>query len=72
MPPKEGPSVRRPSMSQTDRAKLMASLREEPTTRVNFELEDSKHQKLKILVAKSEHRSIREFFTAYLDSLPDA
>ena len=42
----------------------------EPTRRVNFELAASKHQKLRIQAAK-RGMSIKDFLTAYIDSLPD-
>lgn len=73
---KAGLSVGRPSArSAQEKARLMASLADEipvePKVRVNFELSESKHNKLKIHVVRSEHKSIREFLTAYIDSLPD-
>ncbi|MEG9250219.1 hypothetical protein V6S67_19175 [Arthrobacter sp. Soc17.1.1.1] len=43
---------------------------EEPTRRVNFELASTKHQKLRIQAAK-RGMSIKDFLTAYIDSLPD-
>lgn len=69
-------SAGRPSVkSAQEKARLMASLADdvpvEPKVRVNFELPESKHNKLKIHVVRSEHKSIREFLTAYIDSLPD-
>lgn len=71
-----GLSAGRPSMkSESERARLIASLNDvtpvEPVVRVNFELAQSKHTKLKIHVARSEYKSIRDFLTAYIDSLPD-
>lgn len=73
---KAGLSVGRPSArSAQEKDRLMASLADdlpvEPKVRVNFELPESKHNKLKIHVVRSEHKSIREFLTAYIDSLPD-
>lgn len=64
----------RPSEARA-KARLLASLKDdapaEPLRRVNFELPDSKHRKLKILVAKSEYGSVKDFLTAHIDSFPD-
>lgn len=69
-----GLPVGRPSGARA-KARLMDALKDappvEPLRRVNFELPDSKHRKLKILVAKSEHGSVKDFLTAYIDSFPD-
>lgn len=60
----------RPSASKS-KEQLMKSLEDvEPTRRVNFELVASKHQKLRIQAAK-RGQSIKDFLTAYIDSLPD-
>ncbi|MBG6218627.1 hypothetical protein IWX75_003114 [Arthrobacter sp. CAN_A6] len=60
----------RPSAAKS-KDKLMQSLEDvEPTRRVNFELAASKHQKLRIQAAK-RGMSIKDFLTAYIDSLPD-
>lgn len=71
-----GLSAGRPSVkTDSEKARLLASLNDviptEPVVRVNFELAQSKHTKLKVHVARSEHKSIRDFLTAYIDSLPD-
>ncbi|KLI90525.1 hypothetical protein AA310_00910 [Arthrobacter sp. YC-RL1] len=71
-----GLSAGRPSQrTENEKSRLMASLRDtapaEPLTRVNFELPKSLHTKLKIHVARSEHKSIREFLTEYIESLPE-
>ncbi len=67
-------STGRPSVTSSAKAKLMESLKdEEPaeaTRRVNFEVPRSKHAKLKINAAKNG-QSIKEFLTAYIDTLPD-
>lgn len=42
----------------------------EPFRRVNFQVPESKHRKLKICAAKN-NQSIKDFLTAYIDSLPD-
>jgi hypothetical protein len=67
-------SVGRPSAAR-NQAKLLESLKDsppaEPMRRINFELADSKVRKLKIAVAKSGHRSVKDFLTAYIDSLPE-
>lgn len=73
---KTGLSAGRPSTrSDNEKSRLMASLKDESpaekTVRVNFELPQSKHTKLKVQVARSEHKSIRDFLTAYIDSLPN-
>ncbi|KNC20440.1 hypothetical protein AC792_00520 [Arthrobacter sp. RIT-PI-e] len=60
----------RPSAGKS-KDKLMQSLEDvEPTRRVNFELVVSKHQKLRIQAAK-RGMSIKDFLTAYIDSLSD-
>lgn len=63
----------RPSQSAASKAKLLASLQDdetrEPVKRVNFDLAESKHTKLKIHAAKNG-QTIREFLTKYVDSLP--
>ncbi|WP_192477208.1 hypothetical protein [Arthrobacter sp. AET 35A] len=49
----------------------MDSLKDtEPVRRVNFDLPQSKHQKLRIAATRRD-QSIREFLTEYIDSLPD-
>lgn len=73
---KTGLSAGRPSQrSGNDKSRLLASLQDttptEELVRVNFSLPESKHTKLKVHVARSEHKSIRSFLTAYIDSLPD-
>lgn len=42
----------------------------EPIRRVNFQVPESKHRKLKVLAARN-NQSIKEFLTSYIDSLPD-
>lgn len=73
---KTGLSAGRPSQKPgNDKSRLLASLHDitpsEDLVRVNFSLPESKHTKLKVHVARSEHKSIRAFLTAYIDSLPD-
>lgn len=73
---KTGLSAGRPSQrAENEKSRLLASLRDTPPVeelvRVNFSLPESKHTKLKVHVARSEHKSIRAFLTAYIDSLPD-
>jgi hypothetical protein len=67
-------STGRPSVTSSAKAKLMESLKDEvpaeATRRVNFEVTKSKHAKLKINAAKNG-QSIKEFLTAYIDTLPD-
>lgn len=64
----------RPSQSAAAKAKLMDSLKDDATQekklRVNFEVPESKHTKLKIIAAK-RGQSVKEFLTAYIDSFPD-
>lgn len=64
----------RPSVTNAAKAKLMESLKDDTVAevprRVNFEVPESKHAKLKINAAKN-HQSIKDFLTAYIDSLPD-
>lgn len=64
----------RPSQSAAAKAKLMESLKDdaviEKMQRVNFEVPKSKHAKLKVHAAKNG-QSIKEFLTAYIDTLPD-
>lgn len=64
----------RPSQQTADRARLLAALQDEARAealkRVNFELAESKHTKLKIHAARAG-LSVRDFLTAYIDSLPD-
>lgn len=43
----------------------------EKLVRVNFELTEANQRKLKINVARSPHKSIKDFLTAYIESLPD-
>lgn len=60
----------RPSAGKT-KDQLMDSLKDtEPVRRVNFDLPQSKHQKLRITAAR-RGQSIREFLTEYIDTLPD-
>lgn len=60
----------RPSANKT-KDQLMDSLKDtEPVRRVNFDLPQSKHQKLRIMAAR-RGQSIREFLTEYIDTLPD-
>ncbi|MGO2485292.1 MAG: hypothetical protein ACTH73_12415 [Glutamicibacter ardleyensis] len=73
---KTGLSAGRPSQRPgNDKSRLLASLQDtaptEDLVRVNFSLPESKHTKLKVHVARSEHKSIRSFLTAYIDSLPN-
>jgi len=59
----------RPSVN--NRATTLASLADNITMkRVNFELSQDRHTKLKIHATKTG-RSIRELFTEYIDNLPD-
>lgn len=63
-------STGRPSAGKT-KDQLMESLKDtEVTKRVNFDLALSKHQKLRITAAK-RGKSIKEFLTEYIDTLPD-
>ncbi|MBE0011612.1 chromosome partitioning protein ParB [Arthrobacter sp. AET 35A] len=60
----------RPSAGKS-KDQLMDSLKDtEPVRRVNFDLPQSKHQKLRIAATRRD-QSIREFLTEYIDSLPD-
>lgn len=73
---KTGLSAGRPSQrSGNEKSRLLANLKDvtppEELVRVNFSLAESKHTKLKVHVARSEHKSIRAFLTAYIDSLPE-
>lgn len=69
-----GLSAGRPSQTAAAKARLMDSLKDdgsaEPMRRVNFQVPESKHRKLKVLAAQS-NQSIKEFLTAYIDSLPN-
>lgn len=69
-----GMSTGRPSVTNAAKARLMESLKDdttyEETRRVNFEVAKSKHLKLKVNAAKN-NQSIKDFLTAYIDSLPD-
>lgn len=69
-----GLSTGRPSVTNAAKAKLMESLKDdepqETTRRVNFEVPKSKHAKLKVNAARNG-QSIKEFLTAYIDTLPD-
>lgn len=64
----------RPSEQSPARARLLASLQdtaqEEPQKRVNFEIAESKHTKLKVNAARSG-KSVKDFLTDYIDSLPE-
>jgi predicted HicB family RNase H-like nuclease len=64
----------RPSQASSDRAKLLASLqdtaRAEPSKRVNFELAESLHIKLKIHATR-QGQSIKDFLTSYIETLPE-
>lgn len=60
----------RPSANKS-KDQLLESLKDtEPMRRVNFDLPQSKHQKLRIEAAK-RGMSIKDFLTTYIDSLPD-
>lgn len=69
-----GLSAGRPSQTPAAKARLMDSLKDdgsvEPVRRVNFQVPESKHRKLKVFATKN-NQSIKEFLTAYIDSLPD-
>jgi hypothetical protein len=69
-----GLSAGRPSQSPAAKARLMESLKDdapvEPVRRVNFQVPESKHRKLKIVAARN-NQSIKEFLTEYIDSLPN-
>lgn len=69
-----GLSTGRPSITNAAKAKLMDSLKDdagkETSRRVNFDVPESKHTKLKINAARNG-QSIKEFLTAYIDSLPN-
>jgi len=57
--------------SANNKATTLASLSGNTTMkRVNFELSQDRHTKLKIYATKTG-RSIRELFTEYVDNLPD-
>jgi hypothetical protein len=60
----------RPSATKSKDQLLRSLEDEEPTRRVNFDLAVTKHQKLRIQAAKNGV-SIKDFLTAYIDSLPD-
>lgn len=66
-------STGRPSQSEISKAKMLKDLSDktpsEPLRRVNFEVTESKHTKLKINAAR-RGQTIREFLTAYIDTLP--
>ncbi|NMR32468.1 MULTISPECIES: plasmid partition protein ParG [Crystallibacter] len=70
-----GLSTGRPSVTNAAKAKLLESLKDdapqEPLKRVNFQVAESKHTKLKVHAAK-KGQSVREFLTDYIDSLPDS
>ena len=63
----------RPSQSPAAKARMRESLQDTPPAevlkRVNFQITESKHRKLKMVAAR-EGQSIKEFLTAYIDSLP--
>lgn len=69
-----GMSTGRPSVTNAAKARLLESLKDEankePSRRVNFEVPESKHTKLKIHAAR-RGQSIKEFLTEYIDSLDD-
>lgn len=69
-----GLSAGRPSQTEATKARLLQDLKDdehaEPLRRVNFQLVDSKHRKLKTFAAKNS-QSIKEVLTAYIDSLPE-
>jgi len=57
--------------SANNRATTLSSLADNiAMKRVNFELSQDRHTKLKIYATKTG-RSIRELFTEYIDNLPD-
>jgi hypothetical protein len=61
----------RPSRQAPDRSAMLAALvQAEPLKRVNFEVTESLHLKLKIHAA-AQGQSIKDFLTAYIDSLPE-
>jgi hypothetical protein len=64
-------SAGRPS-ARTNKATTLASLADDAggMKRVNFQLSDDRHTKLKIHAAKAG-KSIKELLTEYVDSLPD-
>lgn len=70
-----GLSAGRPSQTAAAKARLLQGLKDdepaEPLRRVNFQLSDSKHRKLKIFAAKN-NQSIKDVLTAYIDSLPES
>jgi hypothetical protein len=63
----------RPSQTK-DRSRLLAGLRDttpaEPLKRVNFEIPESKHTKLKVNAARNG-QTVKDFLTAYIDGLPE-
>lgn len=69
-----GISTGRPSVTSAAKAKLLESLKDDTvkdvSRRVNFEVPESKHAKLKINAARNG-QSIKDFLTAYIDSLPN-
>lgn len=69
-----GMSTGRPSVTNAAKAKLLESLKDnagkEVSKRVNFEVSESMHTKLKINAARNG-QSIKEFLTTYIHSLPD-
>lgn len=69
-----GMSTGRPSVTNAAKVKLLESLKDdtskEVSRRVNFDVPESKHTKLKINAARNG-QSIKEFLTEYIDSLPN-
>lgn len=68
----QGMGVGRPSQAR-DRERLLEAVRQpeaEPVKRVNFEVPESLHRKLKLLAAR-EGLSIRDYLTAFIQAQPD-
>lgn len=63
-----------PGRPSDQRAKLMEALRDEAEApalrRVNFQVNDERHRKLKMEAAR-QGKSIKDLLTAFIDSLPD-
>lgn len=66
-----GMTAGRPSQNN---ARLLKSLKDtapsEPVKRVNFDIPESRHTKLKVNAARAG-LSVKDFLTAYIDSLPE-
>lgn len=71
MKPTLGLAAGRPSASQKNKAATLASLADSKAIkRVNFNLTEDEHLKLKVAAAK-QGKSITQLLTDYVRSLPD-